>query len=157
RDDTSKMGDDKACKAIELLKTGLTKAKDSTSDSKKKIIAEYLMKKLDVLEDNYHNMLLTDSEVKDHLNKLLLSAERAMSHHTNWFKNRSSSSVATAYSVAQPYFAQIRQLISVSIDDKLIRTAIPSTQLESTEYYTYGFFAKHINKNNQFTDDFDAH
>ncbi len=135
---------------IPLLIEGLQEAKKATKDPKKKVIADYLVEKLDDLKNDLDNQNIFIDEAEDYFCNILLNAERAMSHHTNWFKIRSSSDETTAFSVAKKYFFEIRKSISPKVDLNFICKAKPS---EFFEGCSYRFFAKHI-KNNKFTPDF---
>ncbi|TNF66352.1 MAG: hypothetical protein EP298_09385 [Gammaproteobacteria bacterium] len=81
-----------------LIRGGLQQAQTATGDLNKRKIADHLLT----------NMADND------LVQTLCNGARAMSHHTNLFKSRSTTTMPKAYQAAQPYFEKARELLNIS-------------------------------------------
>jgi len=133
---------------ISNFKIALRKAHDATTDAKKKAIALFLIQAVDKITN------------EGDFGKLLLTAERTMSHHTNWLKTRSSSSLPKAYTASIQDFLNIRKKLNIQClldsPESINKLEFPALELnEGLNFYTYRFFSKHINRNNEFSQTFD--
>lgn len=113
-----------------FLEVGLDKAKEETGDSKKKVMADFFKSKVET----------------GNLQKVLNNSARTMSHHTNWFKSRSTKKMPKAYEAASPYFDEARKLLQINDDDwNHVLKDKPDVNPER-KYQTYSFFENQINQ-----------
>ncbi|MCF6777131.1 hypothetical protein L3V83_11215 [Thiotrichales bacterium 19X7-9] len=126
-----------------LLKDGLEKAKKSTGDKTKKIIAEFLINKINRLDQN-------DIIFNTEMISILKNAARSMSHHTNLFKNRSTESMPEAYQAAKKCFDTVREQFGIN-NDEWKAVLKDSGEKNDKSYQTYLFFKNSI-RNGQIPD-----
>ena len=115
-----------------LNMVGLDRAKEATSDSKKNVMGDFLKKRIG-----------TDAPAAE----ILKNSARVMSHHTNWFKSRSTTTaMPRAYQAAASCFDEARKLLAIDVDEWNRVLKDKPSESPNRSYQTYSFFKDHIDK-----------
>lgn len=121
------------------LQEALTTASKETTDSDKKKISAKLLEELTVLVEKTQN---DPGKRSKGVIELLYKAERSMSHHTNWFKSRRSTSTTKAFKAAYTHFQKTRVSLektkaSLISQDKIIQNTAEAKARKKTGSFTY--------------------